>query len=437
MTHPDRPTVRMREWGKLEPGNCGDGAQLRGLRLSDADRQLLATVKGRTSLKVVELREGLALSVGAHVGTMNLSCVRIVVMPKIGVRSLMGMVRYAFALDELVITESRADFASAADGLIDVLGLALLKAAERIARGGLLANYEMTTEDRRSPRGRLDMRYLATHPKRRTLRCVYDDLTLDHRLNQVLRAGLRLASRVMDDAGLCLDLARAADRLCPDLTRIELQTSELQSLLAGLDRRSSHYREALTLIALIHEGSYLGDHEHVGEMPLTSFSLNMNRVFERFLGRYLSESAPSYLRVSEQDVERDAFRYIENTNDWNSPRLRPDFVLWHQRRSLAVADAKYKNRHEHPPTTQELYQLTTYGLAYDLPAPREVLMLYPLAADEKSRPTSLLFGALAYSQQVHIRLVGVPLDGLLNGTVRNWWPWETWLAPSTQVIGKR
>ena len=51
---------------------------------------------------------------------------------------------------------------------------------------------------------------------------------------------------------LRLDLARAADRFFGDLERRALSGDWLEAMLSGLDRRSSHYRTALTLVALIH-----------------------------------------------------------------------------------------------------------------------------------------------------------------------------------------
>ena len=60
-----------------------------------------------------------------------------------------------------------------------------------------------------------------------------------------------------------------------------------------------------------------------------------------------------------------------------------------------------------------------------MPDPREVLLLHPLANGERERAATLLFAPAAVAQQVRIRLVGVPIDGLLDGSVRHWWP----LAP--------
>lgn len=419
------PVLHVREWSTTTPDSPG-GAVLRDVRLSSADRDLIAELEGHASLRFTELRSGLSVSVGPHIGTVNLSAVRLVVMPKLRLDHLMRMVAYAFDLSDLLVTETRTTYVTAEHGIIDLLGISLLRAAERIVRGGLLPTYQSRNEDLITPRGRLDLSHIATHLRRATLRCTYDDLTVDHELNQVLAAGLRLAASVMESPDLRLDLARSADRFFGDLERRPLSMDLLEAKLSGLDRRSSHYRTALTLIALIHHGARLGQHAEAGTMPLSSFMLNMNMVFERFLGRYLSEHRTDDVRIGIQDVRSDVFTYLANAGGWNQPTIRPDFVFYRRNQVIAVADAKYKNRHENPPSSAELYQLTTYGLAYSMPEPREVLLLHPLARGEFERATTLLFAPLAVAQQVRIRLVGVPVDDLLDGTVNRWWPFDAW-----------
>ncbi|MGB5736541.1 MAG: hypothetical protein WBM40_19075, partial [Thiohalocapsa sp.] len=211
------PSVQIGEWTTITPDSPVVGSVLRGALLSAADRELLAELEGRVSLRITELRTGLAISVGPHIGTLNLSCLRLVVMPKIRIDNLMRMVAYAFELSDLLVTEARSTYATAEHGLIDLLGLSLLRSVERIARGGLLPDYQSRSEDLATPRGRLDMRQLSTHPRQARLRCRYDDLTVDHALNQTLAAGLRLAAAMMQSADLRLDLVRAADRFFGDL----------------------------------------------------------------------------------------------------------------------------------------------------------------------------------------------------------------------------
>jgi 5-methylcytosine-specific restriction enzyme subunit McrC len=416
------PVLHVREWSTTTPETPGAGAVLRGMRLSAADRALIAELQGRASLRFTELRSGLSVSVGPHIGTVNLSSMRLVILPKLRIDNLMRMVAYSFDLSDLLVMEARTTYESAKHGLIDLLGVSLLRSVERIVRGGLLPTYQSRNEDMSTPRGRLDLRHIATHPRRATLRCTYDDLTVDHELNQGLAAGLRLAASVMDSRDLRLDLSRSADRFFGDTDRRPLSSDWLEAMLYGLDRRSSHYRTALTLIGLIHQGARLGEHAGAGMMPLSSFTLNMNVVFERFLGRYLSEHCPKDIRIAAQDVRSDVFSYIENAGGWGQPTIRPDFVLRHRNQVIAVADAKYKNRHENPPSASELYQLTAYGMAYSMPDPREVLLLHPLSRGEIERATTLLFAPSAAGRQIRIRLVGVPIDDIVEGRLTRWWP---------------
>lgn len=420
----DRPTLRLREWSKIKPDLHGPGELLRGLSLTDEDRALLNELRGRATLKVTELRSGLKVEVDQHIGTITLSKVRIVVMPKLRLHNLMRMVAYAFELSDLILTERETDYAIAEEGFVDLLGLSLLSSVERLARGGILPAYRETIDDLATPRGRLDMRHIATHPPSGRLRCRFDDLTFDHRLNQTLAAGLRHAAHLMHNADLRLDLARAADRLFGDLRRISIGVDSIRAVLDGLDRRSSHYRTPLTLIALLVQGSHLGDHDSVGDVPLSSFMLDMNRLFERFLERYLRQVAPDGYHIDTQESRSDVFRYLANPYRRRTPQIRPDLVFRKHRKVVAIADAKYKNRHDHPPKTQELYQLTAYGLAYPMPNPRTVLMLHPIESTTREARSELLFDPGGASDQVQILLCGVPVDRILECRDMRWWPLE-------------
>jgi len=95
-----RPTLHIREWSATTPDTPLAGALLPGVRLTDADRALIGELEGRTSLRFTELRSGLAVSVGPHIGTVTLTGLRIVIMPKLRIDHLMRMVAYAFDLSD-------------------------------------------------------------------------------------------------------------------------------------------------------------------------------------------------------------------------------------------------------------------------------------------------------------------------------------------------
>jgi 5-methylcytosine-specific restriction enzyme subunit McrC len=412
--------VVLSEWSKVSPSRTGPGQVLYHLRLNENDLKICEEL-GRTSLRLTELREGLGVAVGQHVGTVNLSGVRISIRPKLEFRKLMAMVAYAFELRDFTLSDALADYTTDSHGLADLLGLALLRAVERLTRGGLLPTYLFQDEELSTPRGRIDIRTLATSPPQAKVRCRYEELTIDHLLNRLLRAGLRHASRVVASGDLRLDLARAGDRLFADIGSIQLTNDSFEKAIAGLDRRSRHYHDALTLSALLFANARLERHTERGRVSLSSFLLNMNQVFERFLGRYLSENAPPGVRIETQATRCDVFRYEGREGQLS---IRPDFVITNRGKPIAVADAKYKNRTEHPPSSAELYQLTVYGLAYRMPEPREVLLLYPAAissAPDRERCVSFIADS---APRVRIRLVPVPIDGILDGSVPVWQPYH-------------
>lgn len=415
------PTLVVREWSTTEPAETGPGTVLRRLELTGPDRELLSALAD-TSLRVRELRQGLMIETGPEVGTVTLSRLRIVVMPKLRIDQLMRLVAYAFDLSDIAVAAAESSFDTDRAGFADLLALSLLDQVRRVARGGLLSRYVAMVEDLGTPRGRIDLLHAATHPDEASLRCCYDELTPDHRLNQVVAAGLRFAARVVAGPDLALELVRAADRFFGDIDKVRLDEHSLREAIRSLDRKSRHYRVALGLVALLFHGARLGPHERVGEVRLSSFLLDMNLLFERALTRYLREHAPTDIDVTAQEVCADAFTYLENPAHWHRPAIRPDLVFRRRGEVVAIGDAKYKDRVEHPPSAPELYQLTTYGLSFEMAEPRDVMLFHPEIGGAEARPARLLFSPPAMERgQVRIRLVGVPLDAIGSGH-SSWWP---------------
>ena len=128
------------------------------------------------------------------------------------------------------------------------------------------------------------------------------------------------------------------------------------------------------------------------------------------------------MRISTLESRSDIYEYVENTSGWSAPSIRPDLVIRDRKEVVAIADAKHKNRLDHAPSSGELYQLTTYGLSYRMTEPRTVLMLHPLSHGQEDKQTMLSFHPHSSSQQVKIKLVGVPLDEIMEGNARRWWP---------------
>jgi 5-methylcytosine-specific restriction enzyme subunit McrC len=263
------------------------------------------------------------------------------------------------------------------------------------------------------------MRHAALRPKRTDLLCEFSEFTTDHCLHQVLAAGLRLAARLVQDIGLRGDLIRTAEQFFGGHQRLVLDHKTLTRAQISLDRRSRHYEPALKLVTLLYQGSCLANHVPPGDMSLSGFLLDMNRLFESFLTRHLQAHAPEGTEVIGQETRTDVFAYQSNPQGWREPVIRPDLVFRRHGETIAIGDAKYRDHRRRAPSTAELYQLTTYGLAYSMTTFREVWLFYPLAGDSEEPSPRLLF-APGGSERVRIRLAGVPIDDILAG--KRWWP---------------
>jgi 5-methylcytosine-specific restriction enzyme subunit McrC len=414
----DPPTLTIREWSHTTPA---DSPLLQDVKLSNADREFLDGLARCTSLRVEELRQGLAIEVGSHIGAVTLSGLRIVIQPKLRLDRLMALIAYAFDLAELKLGPMGDGYAASKGGFADMLGLSLLQTVKHIARRGLLPQYQYRAEELGSPRGRIDLRHTATKPPSTRLRCHFAELTTDHLVHQVLAAGLRLAASQVQSSELSLDLAKTADRIFAGERRLRLTEQLLVEAKSTLDRRYRYYGTALMLIALFCQGSHLGSPDSDRGLPLAGFLVDMNRVFERFLSRYLHRHAPRGMDVISQDVRGDVYSYEENPLGWKSPRIRPDLVFRHAGRTVALGDAKYRNHREQPPSAAELYQLTTYALAYPMSEPREVYLFCPAEAGQQPSGARLLF-LPSGSARVRIHVVSVPIDSLLSQACHGWWP---------------
>lgn len=432
----DPATIRLHEWSTVGPDDPVQGRHLRSLRLDDErDRMLVEELRARGQLYVEALRSGWRLRSRSSVGTITLGGTRVVILPKIPIEHLVRLLAAAFDLSALTLTDAECQQAVEVGGLADLLGLALLQSTERIARGGLIQNYEPRVEVLGSPRGRIDMNWAARNPRRRRLRCAFDELTLDHALNQILAAGLRVASRLVVGRRLSMDLARAADRLLPNVTRRRLSLDEVMSTLVRLDRRSSHYRPVLSLIALLAQGCGLDQLDGSGSTSLPGFMVDMNRVFERFLERHLQRHAPPGVVVERQGDLSPAFAYRHNPHGWREMRPRVDLLFRRGNEVLCLGDAKYRDHGQQPPRSKEVYQLVVYGLSRAMTMPRRVLLFYP-AKPDADVPTTVLDFRAGSTDQVSVILVGVPLTRILSGAEPDWWPAEIDPDARRQVLGK-
>ena len=262
--------------------------------------------------------------------------------------------------------------------------------ATELLKRGIQRDYECTRSDLANPRGRIDFkRFVRTAERAQaTLPCVYYPRSEDTLLNRALLAGLNLAARLTTDRELRTHVRRIGEMLGATVTARPIDRQMLAEALRAIDRRTSAYKPAFTIIELLLGDQGVALDEQGTQVRLRGFLFDMNRFFQALISRFLRE----YLGGADVRDEfrlKGMFKYVPGQNPLcrREPTLRPDFVVMRGGEMLAVLDAKYRDLWEHSLPREMLYQLALYALGR-VSGERVSTILYP-TVDTAAREQSI------------------------------------------------
>lgn len=315
----------------------------------------LASVAG-SRLGVRRDLDGRAVvSAGSHVGVIVAEGVTVRVRPKVPLDNLfylLGVGDESWTLDPTV-----ASFGARDDDIAEAVVRLFAVEVDRLTSRGLLHGYVTEEERILAVRGRVDMTAVMRRPWERTpVPCRYDEFVPDIWVNQVLvaalvvaRRGLQLAPALRGELHLLAQRFEGVSHRSVDLDRLARWRPS---------RNDRRYRIALRLAEIILHNLSLVD--RAGDRMAAAFTLDMNQLFETFVGRELARRLPDGLVLSEQH---------RTTLDMGGRReIRPDLVLHHAGQPwtpLAVGDIKYKLT-ESLGSTPDHYQLLAYTTVFGL-----------------------------------------------------------------------
>lgn len=238
---------------------------------------------------------------------------------------------------------------------------------------GLLRSYRVEQGRLVALRGRIDLPTQLRQPGIEIpVACVFEDYTADILENRYLKCAVRRLLRVPRiPVRARRDLRREMARF-EEVADIEVDPDALERM--HLTRLNRHYLPALRLARLVLKNLTLADRS--GFALATSFMIDMNDLFQRFLADRLRRALHGTLTVTEEpgtylDVERQVQMY-------------PDLVFAHRGRTVYVGDAKYKLSGSGLARNADYYQLLAYTTALNL---SEGVLVYCQADGEEPAHT--------------------------------------------------
>ncbi len=293
-----------------------------------------------------------------YVGALSLGAdATLVIRPKVPIANLARMLQCVYDLP--LHTFPQLALCRTVPDLYEQLVRALLARVSGILRKGIHHRYCSTMRDMAAVRGRVRIAEHLRRPSRITVPCAFDERTPDV-VDRVLRAGLS------DD-----DLQREARSAYRELqSRVGLVPARPEDIDAiAYDRLTARYQEAHRLCRLLLEGA--GPIPDGGRDRTVPFLLDMPRLFERFVARWLATNLPPEIQLRAQ--ERNVVGEAEQVE------FIIDLVLYDSNGvPLCVLDTKYKTHGA--PAANDVAQVGYYallkgsplaGLVYPRPVQRE------------------------------------------------------------------
>jgi 5-methylcytosine-specific restriction enzyme subunit McrC len=279
------------------------------------------------------------------IGVVRFSAFEIRVVPKLvgGTLRVLRMIEYADGVRLLARLPTDRSMLGDETDLFDLIVMLLTEETKALVRDGLIRDYHSVDGSIDTLRGRLRIReqYLRRYGQFHRIECTFDEFDGDIPENQLLAAALQAAAAHAGDLNV-RNGARTFGGVMNEVCEVRTRSAEWYERNICYGRRNACYRPAHTLAKLVLDGLALSDHVDNSAINLTSFMVDMNALFERFVTRLIMNSlAGTPLQVSAQKSVRAVIVDEETGGTYST--IRPDLVIEDSVNRLGVPiDVKYK-----------------------------------------------------------------------------------------------
>jgi 5-methylcytosine-specific restriction enzyme subunit McrC len=303
---------------------------------------------------------------GSTVGTVVFPDLRLLIRPKVGLSNVFFLLSYGVGL-----TKWRDEsFPYEVDDFFGAIAWLIEAEVRRATRSGLVRDYREREEALATLRGRVDVGAQIRERQGQPvpLHCRYQEYGEDIELNRVVKAGLHRLLRVPSvDRQVALEL-RHHHRLFAGVEDFDYAPSGVPEL--SFSRLNETWQPAARLAQLVLQADSVRD--ATGSIEAMSFTVNMNKLFERFVDRVVREEC----LARGWELQAQGSRRLTD-----SVMMAPDLIVRRNGLDCAVGDAKYKRLELADWPHADLYQLLAYCVALSL---RQGLLIYADAEEPRS-----------------------------------------------------
>ncbi|WP_394190945.1 McrC family protein [Paenisporosarcina quisquiliarum] len=350
-----------------------------GYECSEIDRSYLrhyATIHKNTPWEqrfyFDELKDGLRIRTTSFVGLIELERLRIIIQPKFDdtFTEVINMALFANGRPFWSEVETRGSMEKSE--LFRMLISKFLNETENLLKKGLKKDYVEHSGNLKQVRGKVSLRKNALHNYNlpNNIYCEFDELTQDIVENQLILKVLTL----LDKLPLESYLKHRIYMLQIQFSSICVPYEERKWPELSYNRLNDNYRVVHTFGRFIFEKLFLQNYT-ASDNNHFAFLVDMNELFERFVGAVLKRYLPPHFRVTEGQritnaVLLDGLRYRD---------VIPDIIVRDERLERTyVIDTKYKAYDFKKVITSDIFQLAFYAQYFQKADIYKATIVYPV-----------------------------------------------------------
>ncbi|MBE9226239.1 restriction endonuclease [Phormidium sp. LEGE 05292] len=310
--------------------------------------------------------------------------------PKVEVGNIFRMLEYAYKFDDLEFGKGYINCDKIEDIYSHIANLLAKRIIDRESQG-LYRAYVPKTDYLTFVRGRIDIQNAIKKPWNIKLKCHYDEQTVDIEDNQILAWTLDIiinSSLWTEQVPVPPSVRQAYHALQGLVTLKEFQPEDCIGRIYNY--LNQDYQLLHSLCRFFVESA--GPSHQIGDRTMLPFLIDMAKLYELFVAKWLEKKLPSHL----------FFKRQEPINISSNITFIPDIILYEALTEKAryILDTKYKTPDS--PAAKDVAQVIAYAVSKEC---QEVILVYP---------TSLKYPLDTLIGNIRVRSLTFSLDGNLE-----------------------